>query len=139
MVENKTRPTSLDPEAVIAALEDENCKRDALVLDRLMRKLTGADPVMWGAAMFGYGSYSYTYASGHSGTFFRTGFAVRSRELTVYVMAGFQDLDEDLSRLGPHRLGKSCLYLKKLDAIDMDVLERILSKSLATMAERYPD
>lgn len=139
MAENKTGPTSLDPTAVIASLEDEGRRRDARTLDRLMRKLTGLDPVMWGAAMFGYGSYTYTYASGHGGSYFRTGFAVRSRDLTVYVMAGFQGLEEELGRLGPHKLGKSCLYLKKLDSIDMDVLERILSRSLAFMAERYPD
>jgi len=139
MTDNKTRPTSLDPDAVIAGLDNEQRRRDARTLDALMRKLAGADPVMSGEAMFGYGSYRYAYPSGHGGSCFRTGFAVRSRELTVYVMAGFEGMDDELGRLGPHGAGKSCLYLKKLDAIDMDALERILSRSLAVMAERYPD
>jgi len=139
MAENKTRPSSLDPSAVIASLDDEDRKRDAGTLDRLMRKLTGMDPVMWGAAMFGYGSYRYTNASGHGQTFFRTGFAIRSREFAVYVMAGFEGLDDELGRLGPHKASKSCLYVEKLNAIDQEVLERILAHSLAVMAERYPD
>lgn len=94
---------------------------------------------MWGPAMFGYGSYDYKYESGRQGTLFRCGFARRSRELVVYVMAGFDDLAEELAQLGPHKTGKCCLYLKRLDAINLEVLERILSHSLAFMAERYPD
>ena len=139
MAVNKTRPTERDPEAVIGGLDREERRRDARSLDALMRKLTGVAPRMWGEAMFGYGTYHYTYASGHGGSSFRTGFAVRSRDLVVYVMTGFEGLDDELGRLGPHRTGKSCLYLRKLDAIDMGVLERILARSLALMAERYPE
>jgi uncharacterized protein DUF1801 len=88
--------------------------------------------------MFGYGTYHYTYPSGRQGRFFRSGFASRSRDLVVYVMSGFDGLDEELARLGPHRKGKSCLYLKSLEAIDLEVLERILTHSLSVMAGRYP-
>ena len=139
MAENKTQPKSLDPQAVIGTIEDGNRKADVETLDALMRKLSRAEPVMWGPAMFGYGTYDYKYASGRQGRFFRVGFAARSRDLVVYVMPGFDGQDEDLARLGPHRTGKSCLYLKKLDAIDMTVLERILANSLSIMAERYPE
>lgn len=93
---------------------------------------------MWGAAMFGYGTYEYRYASGHSGRFFRAGFAVRAREFVVYVMTGFDGMEADLDRLGPHKTGKSCLFLKRLDGIDMEVLERIIARSLSEMAERFP-
>ncbi len=139
MAENKTQPTPLDPQAVIEAIEDGNRKADVETLDALMRKVSAAEPVMWGPAMFGYGTYEYKYASGRRGRFFRVGFAARIRDLVVYVMPGFDGQDEELARLGSHRTGKSCLYLKKLDAIDMAVLERILEKSLSTMVERYPE
>ena len=139
MADNKTQPTSLDPTSVIAAIEDDDRRRDVETLDMLQRRITGTDPVMWGPVMFGYGTYEYTYASGRQGKFFRGGFASRSRDLVVYVMSGFDGLEEELARLGPHKTGKSCLYLKKLESIDMAVLERILAHSLAIMAERYPD
>ncbi|PHR22965.1 MAG: hypothetical protein COA37_09570 [Hoeflea sp.] len=138
MAENKTQPTSLDPDAVIAEIADETRRRDVETLDALLRRLSGSPPVMWGPAMFGYGTYQYKYASGRQGEFFRCGFASRSRDLVVYLMSGFGGLEDELDRLGPHKTGKSCLYLKKLDAIDMAVLERMLAHSLAVMAERYP-
>lgn len=138
MAENKTQPTSLDPNLVMAEIRDGNRRREVETLDALLRRLSSSPPVMWGPAMFGYGTYQYSYASGRQGEFFRCGFASRSRDLVVYVMSGFGGLEQELDRLGPHRTGKSCLYLKKLDAIDMAVLERILARSLAVMAERYP-
>jgi hypothetical protein len=138
MAENKTQPTSLDPNLVMAEITDANRRRDVETLDALLRRLSGYRPVMWGPAMFGYGTYRYSYASGRRGEFFRCGFASRSRDLVVYVMSGFDGFEQELDRLGPHRTGKSCLYLKQLDAIDMAVLERIMAHSLAVMAERYP-
>lgn len=138
MAENKTQPTLLDSDAVIAEIADETRRRDVETLDALLRRLSGSPPVMWGPAMFGYGTYQYKYASGRQGEFFRCGFASRSRDLVVYLMSGFGGLEDELDRLGPHKTGKSCLYIKKLDAIDMAVLERMLAHSLAVMAERYP-
>lgn len=137
MAQNKTQPTDLDPDAVIASLA-ETRRNDARALDALMRRLTDLAPVMWGAEMFGYGTYTYRYATGHAGTYFRTGFAVRKREFVIYVMSGFSGMDADLARLGPHKTGKCCLYLKRLDGIDLEVLERIIAKSLSAMAQRYP-
>lgn len=90
MPENKTKPTHIDPAAVISALDEGHRKRDAETLDAMMRRLSGAEPVMWGAAMFGYGSYEYTYSSGRKGTFFRAGFALRSRQIVVYVIPGLK-------------------------------------------------
>ncbi|MEQ8305553.1 MAG: DUF1801 domain-containing protein [Hoeflea sp.] len=139
MPENKTRPTRIDPAAVISALDEGPRKRDAETLDAMMRRVSGAEPVMWGAAMFGYGSYRYAYSSGRTGTFFRAGFALRSRQIVVYVIPGFEGAEDELARLGPHKTGKSCLYLKRLDDIDMTVLERIVARSIVVMAERYPE
>lgn len=138
MAENKTQPTLLDSDAVIAEIADETRRRDVETLDALLRRLSGSPPVMWGPAMFGYGTYQYKYASGRQGEFFRCGFASRSRDLVVYLMSGFGGLENELDRLGPHKTGKSCLYIKKLEAIDMAVLERMLAHSLAVMTERYP-
>jgi hypothetical protein len=139
MTENKTRPTALDPEAVIKAIGDDRRRADIEALDAMMRRVSGAEPVMWGPAMFGYGAYHYRYASGRSGDFFRCGFANQTREIVVYVMSGFSGLGVELSRLGPHKTGKSCLYVKRLDDIGMDVLEHLVVHSIAIMAERYPE
>lgn len=138
MAENKTQPLSLDPDGVIAEIADDGRRGEVAALDTLLRRLSGSHPVMWGPAMFGYGKYSYKYASGRKGEFFRCGFALRSRDLVLYLMPGFKGLEDDLARLGPHKTGKCCLYLKKLDAIDMGVLERVLVHTLAVMHERYP-
>ncbi|WP_339763403.1 DUF1801 domain-containing protein [uncultured Hoeflea sp.] len=138
MAENKTQPTSVDPKSVIADIGNDRRRSEVETLDRLLSRLAAADAVIWGPAMFGYGTYHYTYPSGRQGRFFRSGFASRSRDLVVYVMSGFDGLDEELARLGPHRKGKSCLYLKSLEAIDLEVLERILTYSLSVMAGRYP-
>ncbi|WP_394690288.1 DUF1801 domain-containing protein [Hoeflea sp.] len=139
MPENKTKPIPINPAAVISALDEGPRKRDAETLDAMMQRVSGAEPVMWGAAMFGYGSYGYTYSSGRTGTFFRVGFALRNRQLVVYVIPGFEGMENELARLGPHKTGKSCLYLKRLDDIDLDVLERIVARSIVIMAERYPE
>lgn len=140
MADNKTQPTSLDPQSAIADIQDAGRRRDVEALDILLRRLSGAaEPVMWGPVMFGYGSYEYVYASGRQGRFFRCGFASRSRELVIYVMSGLAGLEQELARLGPHRTGKSCLYIKRLGAIDMEALEHILAHSLSVMAERYPE
>ena len=86
----------------------------------------------------GFGRYHYQYDSGREGDFFITGFSPRKTALTVYIMPGFDRYEERLQRLGPHKTGKSCLYLKNLDAIDRDVLEEIIRDSVSAMRKKYP-
>jgi hypothetical protein len=102
-----------------------------------MQRVTGLKPEMWGTSMVGFGLYRYTYASGHSGEWFQVGFAPRKRDLTVYLMAGFDGLEPQLARLGKHKTGKSCLYVARLDDIDTAVLEQMIETSVARLRQRY--
>ena len=139
--EPKTKPTAVSPDAYVAALDNAVRKRDAERLLSVLRDLTGAEPRMWGSSMIGFGSYHYRYDSGHEGDSFVVGFAPRKAETVVYLMgaiSGRDDYEEILSRLGPHRMGKSCLYIRTLDKIDMDVLTELAKRSIAAITAKYP-
>lgn len=103
----------------------------------MMERLSGETPKMWGSIV-GFGDYHYKYESGREGDFFRTGFSPRAQNITLYIMPGYHDLDEKLSRLGKHKLGKSCLYIKRLSDVDEDVLEEIVAFGLSEMDKKYP-
>ena len=137
MSSNKTVATDASVQKFIDALDSEQQRRDSLELIELMKRVTGSEPKMWGSSMVGFGQYHYKYASGREGDFFITGFAPRKTALSVYVMAGFDGYEEKLENLGPYKTGKSCLYLKNLDGIDRNVLEDIVSDSVALMRDRY--
>jgi len=122
-----------DVEAYIASMPDEGQRRDAAALVELMRRATGHPPAMWGSGMVGFGSYHYRYASGREGDWFLVGFAPRRKSLTVYTMDGFTGYESLLARLGKHSTGKSCLYIKRLDDVDVDVLEELVRRSVARM------
>lgn len=138
MAETKTKPTDVTVAEFIAGVEPEGRKADAEVLDAFFRRVTGWQPVMWGPTMVGYGSYAYRYESGHGGTALATGFSPRKAELSIYVMPGYQDYGPILARLGKHRLGKACLYVRKLADIDMDVLEELVRAGLADLRRMWP-
>ena len=137
MAANKTKETDGRVDDFIGAVEDERKRNDSRELIELMRTITGAEPKMWGSSLVGFGRYHYKYASGREGDFFITGFSPRKAALTVYIMPGFDGYSDQLARLGPHKTGKSCLYLKNLEAIDRDVLEEIVSDSVRCMREKY--
>ena len=137
MAELKTRPTDASVEAFLDAVEDERKRSDAGVVAGMMAEITGATGVMWGSSIVGFGSYHYRYASGREGDFLETGFSPRKRALTLYVMAGFSEYDDLLDRLGKHTTGKSCLYVKRLSDIDLDVLRELLERSVAHIREKY--
>jgi len=126
MAELKTQRTSASVTAWLNAIEDEGRRRDAKKIVKLMRDVTGAKPSMWGDSIVGFGSYDYEYASGHSGTTCVLGFANRKQDLTLYGLQGVDGADQLLERLGRHRRGKGCLYLKRLDDVDLDVLEQLV-------------
>ena len=131
MASNKTQPTDASVEAFLDTVEDPGRRADCAALVRLMREVTGHEPRMWGASMVGFGSYHYRYESGREGDFFLAGFSPRKRDLSVYVMAGLERFPELLARLGKHRTGKSCLYLKRLGDVDPDVLRTLIRESVA--------
>ena len=93
---------------------------------------------MWGPSIIGFGDYHYKYESGREGDSMRIGFSPRAQNISVYIMPGYQDFDDELSRLGKHKMGKSCLYIKRLSDVDEDVLREMLVKGLRLMEEKYP-
>lgn len=127
MAELKTKKTKASVAAFLNGIPDEQRRRDCTTVAKIMREVTGETPAMWGDAMVGYGAYTYRYASGRTGTWFRVGFAPRKQDLTLYLMSGYEGKEDLLAELGPHRLGKSCLYVKKLDGIDLDALRTLLA------------
>jgi hypothetical protein len=134
----KTKPTEASAESHIAAIANEQQRNDARTLVALMRSVTGQEPRMWGPSIVGFGSYHYKYASGHEGDSALAAFAVRGRELVVYIMAGFEGRDDLLARLGKHKTGKVCVYIRRLADVDLQVLETLIAESAADTKRRYP-
>lgn len=139
MAEPKTRETDADVGAYIDGIENDTQRADARALAAMMAEITGEPPRMWGASMVGFGRYRYRYASGREGEWFRVGFAPRKRDLTLYIMAGFGDYEALLARLGKHKTGKSCLYIKRLSDVDPAALRALVEASVAWMAQKYPE
>jgi hypothetical protein len=136
--ELKTKATAVSVADYIAALPDARRREEAAVIDALHRRVTGLEPKMWGPSIIGYGSYDYTYASGHSGTSCRAGFSPRKAALVFYLSGSDEPKAEQLfTQLGKHSRGKGCLYFKKLADVDLAVLERLVTLSWAVMGERY--
>lgn len=142
--ELKTTANDADVAAFIEAVPDGRRRAEARTLDALHRSVTGCLPRMWGPSIVGYGSYDYTYDSGHSGTWCRAGFSPRKAALTVYLMGSYADVDAGaaaealFARLGPHSTGRSCLYIKRLEKVDADVLEELVALSWQAMNARWP-
>ena len=133
----KTLPNQVSVDHHIAARATPAQLADCQALVALLRRLTGAPPAMWGPSIVGFGAYSYTHDSVRSGTMCRTGFAIRGRELVVYLVAEGDDQPALLTRLGPHKMGNACLYIKRLADVDANVLEQLVAGSLAALQRRY--
>jgi hypothetical protein len=138
MAEPKTQPTGASVSAYIDALADERKRNDCRRLVQMMTRVTGAPPVLWGTSIVGFDTYRYTYASGTTGDWPVIGFAPRARDLTLYLMDGFEKRADALARLGRHTHSKSCLHVKSLADIDLGVLETMLADSVRVMRARYP-
>jgi hypothetical protein len=137
MTENKTAPTGERVEHFINSVGDDRKRRDSRDMIAMMTEITGKEPRMWGSSLVGFGQYHYRYESGREGDSFITGFSPRKSALTIYIMPGFSQYGDLLKRLGPHRTGKSCLYLNNLDAVDREVLQEIVRNSVERMREKY--
>jgi len=137
MAENKTRPTEASVEDYIAAIDDETRRSDCEVLIKLMSGITKQPPRMWGSSIVGFGSYHYRYESGREGDMCQTGFSSRKGDISVYLVASGANQDELLAKLGKHRMGKSCLYIKRLDLVDAGVLRQLVADSVAEVKRRY--
>lgn len=137
MSENKTKPTGASVSKFLNSVENARRKADARVVNAMMERITGEKGKMWGPTMVGFGRYHYKYDSGREGDLFLTGFSPRKASLVLYIMPGYGKFDDIMARLGKHRTGKSCLYINKLDDIDLDVLEELISKSVTWMKNKY--
>jgi hypothetical protein len=137
--EPKTKATPVDPAAFIDAVENPERRADGKAVCAMLERITGEKPKMWGPSIVGFGSYHYKYDSGHEGDMCRLGFSPRKAELVLYVLTEDPAQPAKLAKLGKHRRGKSCLYVKRLSDVDMDVLEEITRDALAWMNARYPD
>ncbi len=139
MAENKTQPTRQSVAAFLDAVPDDVRRADAHKLVTLMERLSGHPPVMWGPSIVGFGEYRYRYESGREGRMARIGFSPRAKELVIYLVDGLDEHGEMIARLGRHRAGKSCLYIRRLSDVDQAVLEELIASSLRSMRDRYPE
>lgn len=134
---NKTKFTGAGVGDYIASMANEHQRADCRALMALFKKITRQPPKMWGPSIVGYGSYRYTYETGHTGEAPLAGFAIRGRELVVYLLAEDQRQKALLARLGKHKMGKSCLYFRRLADLDRSVLEQLVVASVADVRRRY--
>src|SRR5262245_11485322 len=137
MAELKTKPTDASVEDYIASRASEEQKADCKTLMAMLRRVTKQDPKMWGPSIVGYGSYRYTYESGRTGEMCLAGFAIRGRQLVVYLVPEGPEQQGLLSKLGKYTMGKSCLYFKRLADLDRTVLEELVIGSVAKTKRRY--
>lgn len=137
MAANKTRPTGASVRDYLAARADAPQRADCRQLMALLKRVTGRQPKMWGPSIVGYGSYRYTYESGRTGEAPLVGFAIRGREIVVYVLVEGDKQQSLLSKLGKHTMGKVCLYFKRLADLDMSVLECLVTNSVAEVQRRH--
>lgn len=127
MAEQKTVQTATDPASFLATVDDPRRREDAERLLALMTDVTGERAVMWGPSMIGFGTFHYRYASGHQGDAMKVGFSPRKTALTLYGLQGHPGSADLLAQLGPHTLGKGCVYIKKLDSVDEGVLRALIA------------
>jgi hypothetical protein len=137
MAEAKTKPTTASIDEYLASRASPEQLDDCKSLMAMLKRVTKQSPQMWGPSIVGYGKYSYKYESGRTGESCITGFAVRGKELVVYLVADSPDQPELLAKLGKHKIGKSCLYMKRLADIDTNVLEQLVARSVEEVKRRH--
>ena len=137
--EAKTKETGVGVDAFLDAVPDTGRREDARKVRAMMERVSGYPAKMWGPSIVGFGRYQYRYDSGHEGEMARIGFSPRAKELVLYLLGNFPRRQALLDKLGKHRTGKSCLYVKRLTDVDESVLEELTTEALAYMREKYPE
>lgn len=130
MSEQKTKPTAQSVESFLKKAADDKVRPDCDALIKLMKKATRKEPAMWGPSIIGFGTYHYKYATGHEGDAPLTGFSPRKGNISVYIMPGFAEYEDLISKLGKHKAGKACLYIKRLEDVNVKVLQQLIEKSV---------
>jgi hypothetical protein len=136
MAENKTKQTGASVEKFLNSVNDEKQREDSFTILKMMQQITKAEPKMWGPSIVGFGKYHYKYESGREGDCALTGFSPRKGNLTLYIMGGFDEKSSQMKKLGKYKNGKCCLYIKKLEDIDMSVLKELVKTSVESMKKK---
>jgi Domain of unknown function (DU1801) len=135
MAELKTKPTQASVKEFLNQIPDEERRKDCLAVAKIMQEITGSKPKMWGPSIVGFGSYHYKYDSGREGDWMITGFSPRKKDLTLYIMMGFEKQPELMKQLGKHSTGKSCLYIKRLSDIHVPTLKKLIKTSVKQLQD----
>jgi hypothetical protein len=136
VAENKTRATQGSVAAFLAKIQDQQLRKDCQVLIKLMQTVSKSKPVMWGSSIIGFGTLHYVYESGREGDMPVVAFSPRKQNITIYAMLGHDTISDDLSRLGKHKTGKGCLYIKSLQDVKVAVLKQLLTKAFRERVRR---
>jgi hypothetical protein len=129
MAENKTKPTGVSVTAFLNHIKDSNLRNDCFSILDMMEAVSKTKPVMWGSAIIGFGLHHYVYESGREGDICVLGFSPRKQNISLYLMGGLENIKDELEKLGKHKTGKGCLYIKSLDEINTSVLKKIITKA----------
>lgn len=138
MAELKTKVNDASVDEFLSTVEDEGIRADCHAIVDLMRIATKAEPKMWGSSIIGFGSYHYKYASGREADWMLIGFSPRAKNITLYIMAGFEQYDEMLQKLGKFTTGKSCLYIKHLSDVHVPMLKKLIQASVKHLKQTHP-
>ncbi len=136
MAEIKTKKNDQSVEEFLNRVSDEARRQDCFTVLSMMKAVTKVEPKMWGAAIVGFGTYQYKYASGQEGEWPIIGFSPRKQDLTLYLMSGFEKSPDLMKKLGKHKTGKSCLYIKKIEDIDLKILKKLIEQSVKSMSKK---
>ncbi len=139
MYEQKTKENENSVYEFIENIEHPRKREDAYKLLEIFEETTGSPAKMWGTSIIGFGSYHYVYPTGHEGDAPYVGFSPRKAKISLYLMLSEDDREQLLSKLGKHTTGKACVYINKLDDIDLEVLKQLIQRSVACLQERYPN
>ncbi|PIW69190.1 MAG: hypothetical protein COW08_08470 [Ignavibacteriales bacterium CG12_big_fil_rev_8_21_14_0_65_30_8] len=137
MAELKTKINTKSVETFLKKAASGKRLKDCFTVLELMKKITKEEPKMWGPSIVGFGNYHYKYESGREGDFFISGFSPRKQNLTIYIMAGFSRYSELMEKLGKYKTGRSCLYIKDLDDIDLKILQKLITESVRYMKKKH--
>jgi Domain of unknown function (DU1801) len=129
MSENKTKPTSANVVAFLNKIQSPQLRDDCLTILKMMQTVSKLEPVMWGSAIIGFGTYHYVYESGREGDTILIGFSPRKQNITFYLMGGLKNVEDELSKLGKYKTGKGCLYIKSLSDVNLEILKKVFAKA----------
>lgn len=136
-IQLKTSKTSESPIAYINSIEDDQLKSDCKILLEVFKETTGMPAKMWGSSIVGFGEYTYYRSNGAEGQYMACGFSARKSGPTIHIMPGYWDYQTLLEKLGKHKLGKSCLYLKSLSDVDLDILKQLITRGLDDLKKTH--